>query len=262
MERGKEKHRTGLRMLVISTCTGKKTIRVEKPLVLDDFRDPARLRRREKELAEWKRPARELYKGQQHLLAMRGVDRLRREYGHGAVAVRILSAGYGLIEENHSLAPYDVTFDEMSSREARNWADQIGIPGAVRNAIRGYPCAIFLVGEDYLRAIDLPVNPLPEQRLIFLTNSGMHRQLARAGVTVVPVGIAESQRYGASTISLKGKMFDLLSHGIVALGHTEWRELLRDNTPKTILRIVDMGARIEKDRLESDKLPPWARERG
>jgi len=107
---------TSSRLLVISSCTGDKEEKSPRELTLEDFADADRLARREHELASFRRPASVMYTGKQHEYLMHGVDKLRRAYGHYFVDLRILSAGYGLIDEDRVICPYDVTFSKWASR--------------------------------------------------------------------------------------------------------------------------------------------------
>jgi len=54
---------TSSRLLVISSCTGDKAVKVPA-LTLDDFADPDRLAQREQELASVRRPAGAMYTGE------------------------------------------------------------------------------------------------------------------------------------------------------------------------------------------------------
>ena len=100
-----------MRMLVIGSCTGEKNVR-ECPDVLSlaDFDDPSRLGRREAELSAWALRARDLYTGWQHRSMMSGVDAIRQCFGASACSVKIISAGYGLVDEEQLLVPYEATF--------------------------------------------------------------------------------------------------------------------------------------------------------
>ncbi len=126
-----------MRLLTISSCTGAKTVVHPKALVQADFKSRERLAQRERELAAAIRPVAEMYMGGQHLALMSGVRLLRGAFGPEAVEVRILSAGYGLVKETQPIAPYDVTFNAMKKIEIAGWARYLGVPQAVRDAIRG-----------------------------------------------------------------------------------------------------------------------------
>ncbi len=106
-----------MRMLVVSSCTGRKCVSHDRKLTLEDSRDPYRLRAREAELTGYRVPAHQLYTGLQHVFLMKGVRLLRERFGSSCVAVKIVSASYGLVSETQPLAPYEATFNEIAGRE-------------------------------------------------------------------------------------------------------------------------------------------------
>ena len=119
------------RILIITSCTGHKSVSHEQQLTQEDFRlGPEHVRQREVGLAEVLTPAEELYTGQQHVRLMRGVQALRTSGKETDIDLWILSAGYGLVPGDRRLVPYDCTFDGMRKRELREWADFLGVPDA------------------------------------------------------------------------------------------------------------------------------------
>ncbi|MGE5551822.1 MAG: DUF6884 domain-containing protein [Bacteroidota bacterium] len=230
-----------MRLLLITSCTKKKAADHPRRLTLDDFRDPGRLAEREREMAGCMLPAGRMYAGPQHVGAMRGVALLRQRFGREAVAVKILSAGYGLIDEGRLIAPYEATFKGMAAREAAAWAGFLNVAAETRAALRGFPLAVFLLGDKYLRAIEPPLEPEPGQRLIFLAKPGEAGALTRPGVTVVPAGKAEAGRYGAGLVFLKGRMFELFARGLAQEGEGVWRRLLGDGTAGVFSGLVEEG---------------------
>ena len=229
-----------MRTLVITSCTGEKAVTCDRQLILDDFRDPTRLRRREIELSPLRRPAAEMYTGQQHVHLMKGVRRLRKRYGFDTVMVRIVSAGYGLVAENRLIAPYNASFNDMTRREARAWARQLGIARDVRDAAVGFRLAIFLLGDRYLDAIEPPPSPAAGQRLVFLARPAKERGLRPPGVTVVPAGRTEATTYGAGLVALKGRMFDFFAQALVTEGRSLWEAVCRDDSAASFQRALAM----------------------
>jgi hypothetical protein len=94
-----------LRLLVVTSCTGEKRVKSEKSLIWEDFQDLDRLQAKETDLRESAMPAATLYTGAQHLHVMAGVNLLRETFGTNYVDVKILSAGYGLIDEHREVVP-------------------------------------------------------------------------------------------------------------------------------------------------------------
>src|SRR5208283_1980007 len=159
-------------LLVIGSCTGDKDVRdCPCPLAERDFDDPVMLRRRGTEFARWAVTAGRLYTGWQHRYMMNGADLLRRRFGSSACSVKIISAGYGLVDEEQPLVPYEATFQGKS----RDWicrrARQLGIPQAVREAVRGCECVMFLLGKEYLLSMHPPPHTSPGQRFVFFTST-------------------------------------------------------------------------------------------
>lgn len=227
-----------VRLMAVSSCTGKKSVNVSNPLTLVDLRDPTLKSKRESELARHVRAAGDLYMGEQHVRLMRGVNCLREKYGQAAVSVQIVSAGYGLVSEHQPLAPYEATFKGMGRREAREWAQQLDIPNAVRKAIQGHPLVIFLLGAEYLEAIEPPVHPEPGQRLLFFAPPREVSSLRRPGVTAIPAGREESSLYRAGLVALKGRMFELLAYSLLKEGATLFSDICGDDAPGTVVRAL------------------------
>ena len=110
-----------------------------------------------------------------------GVTLLRNRLGADAITVLILSAGYGLIEEEQLVAPYDVTFSQMGKREARHWR----APDAARSLrarMGDYELVLVLLGSAYLGAVDPPLPIAPRQRSCALRRRRRRRVSRPAGV--------------------------------------------------------------------------------
>ena len=179
-----------------------------------------------------------MYTGEQHRKMMAGVAAIRARFGPEAVTLRIVSAGYGLIDENRPIAPYNVTFSGMGKGAIHHWARHLGVPQAVRSALGNFGLVIFLLGSDYLTAIDPPLEPRAGQRLVFLAKQGESQRLTRRGVTVVPLGKPETAEFGAGFVSLKGRVFQLVAESLATRcwGTVEsWR---RDATATSCMRAV------------------------
>src|ERR1700676_937960 len=123
-----------IKMLVIGSCTGDTNVRDCPGLLTQDDLDASSLFQcREAELSAWALPARELYPGWQHRYMMTGVDAIRHRFGTPACSVKIISAGYGLIDEEQRLVPYEATFQGQRPKWIRDRSTMLGIPSAVRN---------------------------------------------------------------------------------------------------------------------------------
>ena len=230
-----------IEILVVSSCTGRKSVQCENPLLLPDFLDRHRLQGRERGLERLMRPAAEMYTGRQHQGMMAGIRAIRGRFGKEAIAVKIVSAGYGLIDEAAMIAPYNVTFSGMKKEAIRELSSQNNVPGDLRRAVSAERLVVFLLGRDYLTAIHPPIVPSPGQRFIFLAKGSEDRTLRAPGVTVVPAGQAEARQYGTTSMSLKGRMFELFALALVEQGPQLFQNILADNAAASFTRGVRDG---------------------
>src|SRR5580658_1765619 len=184
-----------MRVLVLTSCTGKKAVETDAPLTADDFDEPGRLTASEARLHTLMRPAGVMYTGQQHLRAMRGVQAMRTELGTTDVVVEILSAGYGVVDESRLIAPYNVTFSGMSATAIRARGARLGVPAAVRGLLPDHDVVFQLLGSDYLTSLAPPLFPSGDQRLVCFAKPGEMRITSNS--VVIPAGKAEAGRYGA-----------------------------------------------------------------
>jgi len=227
-----------MELLLVGSCTCEKDVQ-DCPYLLTetDFDDPSALLRREAELSRWALPAVRLYTGWQHRYMMMGVEAIRERFGSAACALKIISAGYGLVEEDRRLVPYEATFQQKRPRWISERAQMLGIPQALRRAIRDFEVVIFLLGKEYLLSTHPPVVPGVNQRLIFLAPNA--KLPFHQNSTIVPAGLQET-RFGAGLVALKGKMFELFAYGLC--GRPEaWNEVLTDPTAETFMRLVEAG---------------------
>jgi hypothetical protein len=67
-----------LRVLAVTSCTGEKRSKLDNQLMLEDFKDSARLQKRHEQLSQFVYPAGQMYTGVQHLRVMEGVQLLRQ----------------------------------------------------------------------------------------------------------------------------------------------------------------------------------------
>lgn len=166
----------------------------------------AHVAEREKELKDSLRTAGEIYSGEQHVRLMRGVGERRKDEGGGMkVELHILSAGYGLIPENRVVAPYEITFATMKSKELRDWADSLQVPEDFRKTVaKPYDFGLILLGDNYLTACALDSSVKFGGPTLLFCGTGMAKKLPTlANVRVVPVSNPEAKRFSCSLIGLK-----------------------------------------------------------
>ena len=145
------------KILIITSCTSKKAFNPSNSLAIDDFKDTEILKQRTEELAEYKTKAIDMYKGLQHTNIVEGVEQLR-VINNVIVDVAIISAGYGLLLENDIIVPYEVTFNNMNSKQLNEWASYLNIAQDVNQLIKDYDIILVALGNKYLKVLELPLN--------------------------------------------------------------------------------------------------------
>ncbi|MEA5506970.1 tRNA-guanine transglycosylase DpdA [Halotia wernerae UHCC 0503] len=226
------------RILIITSCTGKKLHNPTNQLTIEDFKDTERLRERTQSLSEFSCPSGQMYTGLQHLRLMEGVDILRSDFGKEVVDVKIISAGYGLIPEDKVIVPYSVTFNSMKSDEISSWANFIGIHKDFQEAVIGYDLVFVLLGDKYIRALNLPIETHPKQTFIFLASNKSKNLvvLEHANFELLTFSNADASRFCCALVGLKGQLLKLIA--------TEIRQepnLLSElyNNPKILEKVLN-----------------------
>lgn len=213
------------RILVVTSCTKDKAIPLLRPdlhqLMPDqlwDEREDDRTTRNFGELDEYRVPASKLYRGRQHQQLMKGVELLRQTFGHAVVDVKIISAGFGLVNEEQPLPPYNATFADLSSSKILTISQRLRIPQSISRLMSdSYDCAFFLLGDRYLLSIGLPFSQKPNFPCLFLAGPSSHKRVPRRSpYYFVRVGQDDSIAFSYNLVGLKGQLFKLFVEQIVA----------------------------------------------
>ena len=200
-------------MVIISSCTGKKVVPGGALTMADFKKGPEHVAEVEESQvvhfgAKALYPAEELYTGQQHLRLMKGVESVRERLGSEVVNLHILSAGYGLVDGEEMLAPYEATFGDMTKAEGRAWGKELGVFQALQAALaEPYDIALVLLGDDYLNACNIG----PELQLngptFFLCGKGSAAKLPTLpGLVTVPVANPDAKTFSCGMVGLKGEL--------------------------------------------------------
>ena len=92
---------------------------------------------------------RELYIGNQNRELVRGVD-LLRQIENTEVSLSIISAGFGLVDENDTLPTYDCSFSSMKKSEIHERAEWLEISSNFEKLITsGYDLIYLALGKKY-----------------------------------------------------------------------------------------------------------------
>jgi len=196
-----------LSISVLTACTGVKIATGSPRLTQRDFaQGSSHVAALHERLTASLVPAEKLYRGQQHVRLMRGVE-AARDLGH-LVSVSIVSAGYGLLGGDEVVAPYECTFQGMSSRERREWARHLALAESVGGLLeQPADAAIVLLGDDYFNAC-VPTGQFPGGAPTIVLCGARTALRMQPGPNVHPVVLHEfdTRRFACGLVGLKGEV--------------------------------------------------------
>ncbi len=228
-----------MRILVITSCTGRKKYKVSNQLLYEDFTSPERLRQQTAELKDFKTPAAEMYTGQQHRYLMEGLQELRMIYQKDVVNLHIISAGYGLLRENDVIVPYNVTFQKLKQKEILKRSDRLHIHEHVETIITDYELVFFLLGKAYVQALQLPFKIPDSVTQIFVAAPSWKYIFSKflSDIHVVYAGEdLANQLDRATKYNLKGVVMRRLCEAACRDGFQVFEEVKKD--PRRLLDII------------------------
>lgn len=174
-----------MKILVISSCTSKK------------------LRR--------KAPAGEIYTGGQHRYLMEGLDKVRNKLGEQVIDLAIISAKHGLLMESDVIEPYDFTFQGLRKEKILGHSDRLQIHDKTEALISGYDLVFFLMGKEYVQALQLPFDVSDTVTQIFLLGPTFRNLIPDLpNVHLIPAGSDLARQFGVMNTNLKGTAFKRL----------------------------------------------------
>lgn len=196
-----------MKITIITSCTGDKSVQHERQITLEDFKQGEHhVRAREQELASVLVPAEDLYSGMQHVRLMRGVTAARK--AGIDVELKILSAGYGLVDAKRMLVPYEATFSTMKKKELREWADVLQIPQSIRESLKqSSDLTLILLGDEYLEAcaFDNGVQ-LGGPTILFCGKAALKKLPKLENLRLIQLANADATRFSCGLIGLKGEL--------------------------------------------------------
>jgi len=196
-------------ILVVTSCTGEKLYDPCNKLTVEDFNNARQFKKREKELAKFRADAGKMYTGKQHIALMEGVKDYRDR--GGVIDVDIMSAGYGMLRETDSIVPYEVTFSKMKKTDLRLTSKYLGITSKLQGRILSYDLIFFLLGDNYLDAIEWPLFTRKDQRIIFFAgDSAKYKILFKPNNYLFSAGKREAKVFHSGLIEIKGRLFAML----------------------------------------------------
>ncbi len=192
----------------------------------------------------YKAPAAKMYTGPQHTNLMEGLEQVWKVHGKQTIDLAIISAKHGLLNECKVIAPYDCTFPngrtKAGKRRIKERSNCLKIHEHTMELIRHYDLVFFLLGNEYVQALQLPFGVTDAVTQIFLLGSTHRRLIPNSpNVHFVPAGSELAKELSVMGIALKGVVFKKLCDAVCREG-LEVFETVRQN-PQLILDLVRNG---------------------
>ena len=175
-------------------------------------------------------PAAELYIGTEHRWVMQGVRAVRRNYGEGAIDLRLLSTKHGILEETDVIAPYDVSVTDSSIFR--------GLREEIMNLTADYDLVFFLLGWQQHRQLrlDRHIRESSEKsvtRIFLVANAALRYTPDDHGRVLL--ARPEMTEFGGPRL-YKGEVFKNLCQTVCRKGLSVFEDVKRN--PKRIIALA------------------------
>ena len=226
-----------MKILVITSCTSRKKYKTVNQLQPEDFLSAERLAARSAELKSCETSATDMYTGQQHRHLKAGLEQFRTSYKEAVVDLHIISAGYGLLNESDIIVPYNVTFTGLKPKELLARSNSLQLHERVETLITDYDLVLFLLGAEYVQALQLQFEVPDTVTQIFLIGTGARKLIPDLPNThFVPAGTPLSRKLHTTNTTLKGLVFERLCAFVCREGLQVFEEIRRN--PQRILDVI------------------------
>ena len=226
-----------MKILVITSCTSWKKYKPTNQLQPEDFLSAERLAEKSIELKHYETAATDMYTGRQHLYLKAGLEQVRASYKEAIIDLYIISAGYGLLSESDVIVPYNVTFTGLKKPELLARSNSLQLHEKVETLINNYDLVFFLLGAEYVQALQLPFKVSKAVTQIFLLGTGAENLVPDLPNThFIPAGMLLARKLRTTNMALKGLVFKQLC-AVVCREGLQVFEGVRKN-PQRILDIV------------------------
>ena len=212
-----------MKALVISSCTKRK--RYAPPPGqpgCSDLDDSVHRAQKEQELHAYKLPAIKMYTGRHHSRVQEGLELVWHKLGRESVSLVIVSAGYGILQPDQRIIPYECTFQNMGRREVIARSHKLGIRQEIEKLVPGFDLIFYLLGKTYLWALEpLPLTVGTDIKQFFFVGKGFSGRIPEGpGVFRIHAGAQEARQHRRNNIEFKGYLFKLLCQRMIQKGLT------------------------------------------
>jgi len=203
------------KILIISSCAGEKRYSPANKATAIDLEDFHFRQIKEKELEKYKLPAKEMFISSHNIKILEGIA-LLQNINNFKIDLSFISSGYGFIDSEDFVIPYEVNLSVMTKTELDKRADLFKIHEEAYYKAKNYDLVFFLLGYDYLRMLKLPLNLSDNVKQIFFTSSHNEKLIPKnENIFVFVMGNEEYSNIKIQSNELKGFMFKLLCNNAI-----------------------------------------------
>ncbi|MHA1407047.1 MAG: DUF6884 domain-containing protein [Candidatus Heimdallarchaeaceae archaeon] len=142
---------SSFRILIVNSCGKAKAVVHPHQPTCQELETKEQREKAKKDFSSMLKPAKELYIGPQAKAVKQAVDILRE---FCEVDYFIISAGFGLVEENEKLPPYNCSFSNQSKKKILEMSKRLEIEESLVNLLKKkYDFVYLSLGQDYLKAL-------------------------------------------------------------------------------------------------------------
>ena len=175
---------------------------------------------------EYARPAAEICTNPHNRLVIDAVRSVRDHWGPGVLDLAILSGGYGLLQPDEIIVPYDVSLNELGSDALGDLAAYLRISEQSASLVSEFDLVFYLLSGHYLAVLSLPLN-VPDSVHQILLTALESLPLVPSAPNLFPFvadGSVAARRWHVKAPYVRGFLFDRLCRQVVQHGPAflEW----------------------------------------
>jgi hypothetical protein len=165
---------------------------------------------------------------------MEGMQSVWQRCGRQVLDVAVLSGGYGLLQPDEMIAPYDLSLDELDSRALADLMAYLKIPERTASLVREYDLVFYLLSGRYLSMLGLPLDvPESVQQIVLTAQDSLGQVPALSNLhAFVADGPLAAMRWHVKAPYVRGHLFGRLCKQVVRHGPAvlEWLYLQPSDT--------------------------------
>ena len=193
------------------------------------------------------------YQGLQHHYVSHGVRDMRDTYGMFGMGLYIISAKYGLLKELDMVSPYNTTFNSMSNKEILSTARELQIHNDMSREAQKWDLIIYLLGKQYVQALELPLTKNDHTTHVFLLGSTYKDMIPdQPNYHFIDAGSTLAKELGVQNIALKGYIIKRLGEHIKEAENKVLLPAIMKN-PEVLKLFIDALVLSRQDQLAEEK---------